>query len=116
MTVDEIESILSSEETIEPSAGFAASVMEAVRRSAAEAPALPFPWPRLAGGMAVSAACALAGGLLALRAEAPLVALPSGLSPLRAAAPELGYAGLALFASVGLARFTKGLARVLVRP
>ena len=43
---DHIDQILSREEEIVPSSGFAASVMEAVRREAAVPPPIPFPWKR----------------------------------------------------------------------
>jgi hypothetical protein len=42
----EIDRILSREEEILPSSGFAASVMDAVRREAAAPPPIPFPWKR----------------------------------------------------------------------
>jgi len=56
---DEIDRILSREDEILPSSGFAASVMEAVRREAAVPPPIPFPWKR-ALPCAVMAAVALA--------------------------------------------------------
>lgn len=46
MSHDEIDRILSREEGILPSSGFAASVMDAVRREAAVPPPIPFPWRR----------------------------------------------------------------------
>src|SRR5271157_1602144 len=56
---DEIDRILSREDEILPSSGFAASVMEAVRRDAAVPPPIPFPWKR-ALPCAVMAVVALA--------------------------------------------------------
>jgi hypothetical protein len=47
--------ILSKEEQILPSSGFAASVMEAVQREAAAPPPIPFPWKRALPG--ICAAC-----------------------------------------------------------
>ena len=44
MTHDEIDRILSQEEELLPSAGFTASVMDAVRREAALPAPIPFPW------------------------------------------------------------------------
>ena len=38
--------ILSKQDEIQPSSGFAASVMEAVHREAAAPPPIPFPWKR----------------------------------------------------------------------
>jgi hypothetical protein len=46
MSHDELDRILSREEEILPSSGFAASVMDAVRREAAAPPPIPFPWRR----------------------------------------------------------------------
>ncbi len=42
----EMDLILSRQDEIQPSSGFAASVMEAVRREAAIPPPIPFPWKR----------------------------------------------------------------------
>lgn len=42
----EMDRILSTPDEIVPSSGFAASVMEAVRREAAAPPPIPFPWKR----------------------------------------------------------------------
>jgi hypothetical protein len=50
MNHDEIDRILASEDEIEPSPGFLASVMEAVEREAAAPPTLTFPWIRLLPG------------------------------------------------------------------
>lgn len=43
---DKIDRILSSNEEILPSAGFTASVMDAVRREASAPAPIPFPWKR----------------------------------------------------------------------
>jgi len=47
----EINSILSREDEILPSSGFAVSVMDAVRREAAALPPIPFPWKRALPGL-----------------------------------------------------------------
>jgi len=49
----EINSILSREDEILPSSGFAVSVMDAVRREAAAPPPIPFPWKRALPGLVV---------------------------------------------------------------
>ena len=49
----EINSILSREDEILPSSGFATSVMDAVRREAAAPPPIPFPWKRALPGLVV---------------------------------------------------------------
>ncbi|MGP0099337.1 MAG: hypothetical protein ACLPHI_20045 [Terriglobales bacterium] len=48
---DELNHILSGEGEILPSSGFAASVMDAVRREAAAPPPIPFPWKRALPGL-----------------------------------------------------------------
>ena len=47
----EIDRILSREDEILPSSGFAVSVMDAVRREAAAPPPIPFPWKRALPGL-----------------------------------------------------------------
>ena len=49
----EIHRILSREDAILPSSGFAISVMDAVRREAAAPPPIPFPWKRALPGLVV---------------------------------------------------------------
>ncbi len=49
----EINRILSREDEILPSSGFAVSVMDAVRREAAAPPPIPFPWKRALPGLVV---------------------------------------------------------------
>ena len=66
---DEIDRILSREDEILPSSGFAVSVMDAVRREAAAPPPIPFPWKRalpglVAGGLAL--AVVLVAGIAAI--------------------------------------------------
>lgn len=46
MNHDELDRILSKQDDIQPSSGFAASVMDAVRNEAAAPPPIPFPWKR----------------------------------------------------------------------
>ena len=49
----EIDRILSREDEILPSSGFAISVMDAVRYEAAAPPPIPFPWKRALPGLVV---------------------------------------------------------------
>jgi hypothetical protein len=51
---EEIDRILSREDEILPSSGFAISVMDAVRREAAAPPPIPFPWKRALPGLVVA--------------------------------------------------------------
>lgn len=63
MKDDDIDRILSREEDIVPSSGFAGSVMDAVRSQASTPPPIPFPWRRAIPGLG---AWAVALGSLAV--------------------------------------------------
>jgi hypothetical protein len=54
MRHDEIDRILSREDEILPSSGFAVSVIDAVRREAAAPPPIPFPWMWALPGLVVA--------------------------------------------------------------
>jgi len=97
MTLDDLDRILSSDDALEPSSGFASNVMEAVRREGAESATPAFPWARLAIGLAASGGMAAAATVLVLRSQATLAA---AYAPLAAVAPELGYAAAALLVSL----------------
>jgi hypothetical protein len=56
---DEFDRIMSEDEIL-PSSGFAASVMEAVRREAAAPPPIPFPWKRALPGAVFAAVTLIA--------------------------------------------------------
>jgi hypothetical protein len=88
---DEIDRILSGEDEILPSSGFAVSVMDTVRREAAAPPPIPFPWKRALPGL-VAAGLALAlvlvAGMVAIArlgrestAAQFSTSLPSGMPP-----------------------------------
>lgn len=103
MTPEDIDRILSSEDSLEPSANFAMEVMAAVRLQAAEPPPLVFPWRRFAGSLVASAAMTGAGTVLLARSDAAMPALTAALAPLAQIAPELGYATAALLVTLALA-------------
>jgi len=101
MTRDDLDRILSAEDRIVPSSGFAASVMDAVRREAATPPPIPFPWKQALPGLVVGIV-ALAGllvlGFVLLTAEtaAPAPAafsLPQLISAARVAALKVDGTG-----------------------
>jgi hypothetical protein len=74
---EEIDRILSREDEILPSSGFAVSVMDAVRREASAPPPIPFPWKRALPGLVV-AGLAVALVLVAIvRAIAQLKSTPA---------------------------------------
>jgi hypothetical protein len=99
---NEIERVLSREEGILPSSGFAASVMDAVRREAAAPPPIPFPWKRALPGLVVAALMLLLVLVAGVAAIAELakasaaasaqssMSLPSVLTPIFE--PESGLA------------------------
>jgi len=69
MKDDELDRVVSEQDEIQPSSGFAASVMEAVRREAAAPPPIPFPWKRALPGLVVGAfalALVLVAGVVAI--------------------------------------------------
>jgi hypothetical protein len=101
---DEMDRILSREDEILPSSGFAVYVMDAVRREAAAPPPIPFPWKRalpglVAGGFAM-ALVLVAGVVTILRmaraSTAPQLSLPlslpSALTPIFELQRNLGSA------------------------
>ena len=71
MRQDDIERMLASEDLIEPSAGFTATVMEAVRREAETPVPIAFPWRRVVPGIVVSAVAICALAVLAFTVPAP---------------------------------------------
>jgi hypothetical protein len=77
MSHDEIDRILSHEEELLPSSGFADSVMEAVRREAAAPPPIPFPWKRALPGLAAAAVTLVYAGWVSV-----VVAQQLGRQPL----------------------------------
>jgi hypothetical protein len=55
MKMDDLDRILSSEELLEPSSGFATEVMSRLQSEAAALPAIPFPWGRFVFAFAMLA-------------------------------------------------------------
>lgn len=106
MTHDELERAL-TEDSIEPSSGFAASVMDAVRLAAAEPPPLPFPWGRLAVGIAACVLLASAGTKLVAEADGAWDMAAATLAPLAVVAPQIGYAALGVALSLALSHLPR---------
>jgi hypothetical protein len=77
---DEIDGILSRQDEILPSSGFAVSVMNAVRQEAAAPPPIPFPWLRALPGLVV-AALTLIVVLVAAMVEIAQLARASASAP-----------------------------------
>lgn len=109
--MDDLERILSAEDSVEPSAGFTSVVMAAVHRQAAEPPSLPFPWFRFAALLVACLVMAATGAVLLLRAETELASIPTALAPLLALAPELGYAAATALVGLGVVYLPRWLMR-----
>jgi hypothetical protein len=98
--VDDLDQILSSDEGIEPSSGFAAYAMRAVREAAAEPPPLPFPWGRFMAGFVTCSTLTAVGAAVVLRAGVSLATLPAPAPQLALVGPQLGYATVTILVSV----------------
>ena len=100
MSHDEIDRILGEESTLTPSSGFSASVMDAVRREATTPAPLPFPWHRVAPGLAICLLAIVAAAIAALPApggaEAEWAPLASRLEGTLLAQSTLWLAGTLL--------------------
>jgi len=68
MKHDDIDRILIEDPTLEPSSGFADSIMDAVRREAETPAPLPFPWRRVVPGLAVCLLAIVAATIAAIPA------------------------------------------------
>lgn len=119
MRPDDIDRVLADEEEILPSSGFAASVIEAVRRELLAPPPIPFPWKRAWPGLLALALTlvvvppALHGPLgraAASRASLPLTL--SSLSSLLRPAADIGaqWVVLALLLTLASIVFAKRIA------
>jgi len=93
---DEIDHLLSREEAILPSSGFATSVMDALRREAAAPPPIPFPWRRVLPGL-VAGGFALALVLVEIVlviAQAGKTTAPQSSMSLPSLIPPLFHGGI----------------------
>ena len=113
MSHDEVDRILSNEEEVLPSSGFADSVMGAVRREAAVPPPIPFPWKRALPGVVTAGGTliyALVGIAMQLRAGVAVPRLPpawtSLFTPVVNAAMSAEAGWIALTALLTLASLT----------
>ena len=94
---DEIDRILSREDEILPSSGFAVSVMEAVRREAAAPAPIAFPWKRALPGMVaggVALIVGLAAGVAAIVRLASESVAPQVTASMLPALPSLFHGGI----------------------
>ena len=89
---EDFDRLLSSEEQIVPSPGFADAVMQAVRREAAAPPPISFPWKCALPGLVLAGSLALALLLVPLptvRAEIAILASSTRVPVLLAAMPKV---------------------------
>ncbi len=100
--MDDLDRILAGESGIEPSSGFAETVMDAVRAEAARPAPIPFPWRRLLPGLALSCVLLVAAAILGTTAGTPILRLPP-IDPVtiarEAAASGISWALIALAGS-----------------
>jgi hypothetical protein len=111
MTPDELDRILSVEDSLEPSSGFTANVMESVRQDAADRHRRHFPWLWLAAGLTACAVMLAAGMVLVLQVEPALTTLAKTFHPPREIAAELGFVTTAAIIGFGTISFLRLLNR-----
>jgi hypothetical protein len=104
---DDIDHMLSNEDSIVPSSGFAASVMETVRRDAETPPPIPFPWKRALPGLVSCAGALITLLVIVFSRPGRGPELPAG------AVQAAGWIGLAAVVSlVSVIVGTRGFSRV----
>lgn len=121
MRDDELDRILSGNDEIVPSSGFAGEVMEGVRREASAPPAIPFPWKRALPGLAAWVVALVALIIAGVRypwgeSAGTALAVNSELTAIvdAAASVGVGWCALALlvsFVSVKLSMRLAGVGR-----
>ena len=110
MRSEDIDRMLTHEDDIVPSSGFATSVMEAVTREATAPPPIAFPWKRALPGLSWCLAV-IAGFLVTgLRSSANASATPEAVVP-PAVLAGVGWIAAALAASLFSAAVSTRIAR-----
>ena len=115
MMPDELDEILGSDETIEPSPRFVSAVMRAVYRESTELPPLRFPWSRFGIGVAACALMTGSAGALWSRVEVSAPRVFIHLASLNPVLPHLACAAAMMLITVvllSLPRLTGRDARV----
>jgi len=103
--MDELDRILAEDDSLAPSRGFTARVMEAVDAAATEPPPLPFPWVRFAIGVGACLVCGASWAWVLDSVE--VAAVLEELDML----PGLGEALVAAAVSVSVAQVLRHRAR-----
>jgi hypothetical protein len=107
--MDDLDRILSTDDGIEPSSGFANAVMSQVHRVAAEPPPLPFPWGRFVAGVAACGVLAWTGTSLAIQAGPSLSPIVGPAAQLVELSPQLVFAAIPLLVVFAIARLPRFL-------
>jgi hypothetical protein len=107
MTPEDIDQILSSDDTLEPTSGFVSNVMHRVRNAADEPAPQTFPWLRFALGLVCCLVVAASGAMLGLRLEQSLIGLCAGITSLSRIEPELAYAFAGVIVGFGFISYQK---------
>lgn len=110
MSSDDIDRVLSNEDSIVPSSGFAASVMEAVRQEAETPPPIPFPWKRALPGLVSCVGALIILIVVVFSRPGRGTELPDGL--VRAVQPACWIALAAVVSAVSVILGTRGFSRV----
>ena len=111
MTPEDLDRILSTDEPLVPSSGFAASVMERAREAASAPPPLPFPWRRYVLGLLVLIAMSGLWGWLGVRLNvmaAVGAALDNSLAAVAGLSLPLAEAAASLAGAYLVVRLTLG--------
>ena len=96
MTNDDIDLVLSSEDTIVPSSGFAASVMDTLRREVEAPPPIPFPWKRALPGLVSCVGALVTLLVLSFMRDGRKTELPGGLTRIIEVANDAGVVWIAI--------------------
>jgi hypothetical protein len=102
MMPDELDEILRSDETIEPSPGFVSVVMRAVYRESTELPPLRFPWSRFGIGVAACALMTWSAGALWSHVEVSAPRVLIHLASVSSVLPQLAYAAATILITLAL--------------
>lgn len=110
MTSDDLDRILLSSDTVQPSSAFTKTVMAAVHREAVELPRPSFPWMRF--GIGVFACSVMAASATALLTGVQATATIADVAgPVAAVAPELSYGAAVILVGLGVSAIPRALSR-----
>lgn len=111
MTPEDLDRILSSRDTIQPSSAFTRNVMAAVHRAAEDEQPVPFPWLRFAVGVGASGVMAAAGTVLLTQSGISAASLPAFVAPVAGIGFELACTAGAIVLTTAIALIPRFLSR-----